>query len=88
MSAASAGWISNVDLKENPWCALLVNKIFPILVFVLACKWFWKLPAIWLSGRAGSSEFGTPDIPLVGLMTEWIAGALGAPCVLAPMNAT
>ena len=23
---------------------------------------------------AGSSEFGTPDIPLVGLMTEWIVG--------------
>ena len=23
---------------------------------------------------AGSSEFGTPDIPLVGLMTEWILG--------------
>ena len=24
---------------------------------------------------AGSSEFGTPDIPLVGLMTEWIVGS-------------
>ncbi|GIR33304.1 MAG: hypothetical protein CM15mP46_2990 [Alphaproteobacteria bacterium] len=47
---------------------------------------------------AGSSEFGEPDIPLVGLMTEWIVGNetqqrsaaddLGGRCVLVPMNAT